>query len=153
MKRHLNCAVQCLARVVWMSTVMLGSTIALAAGPDIKPGEWAYTVSLEVPGAPIKMPPQRFVQCVTPEEAIPQQTMPKDVECKTVSRKITGNAVRWEMHCTHQGTRTEMSGDVRYARETMDGKIQQRIITPGAPAQTMSSTIQGKWLGPCPQKK
>jgi hypothetical protein len=43
---------------VWLSN-------ALAEGPNMKEGLWEITMTMEMPGVPVKMPPRTWTQCLT----------------------------------------------------------------------------------------
>jgi hypothetical protein len=52
--------------------------------------------------------------------------------------------VRWSLSCTEQGTAVSGTGHITYSGNTFQGEM--RLQQAG---MSMTSTLQGKHLGPC----
>lgn len=117
---------------------------AVAADPNpVKPGEWQWTMQMEIPGMPFKMPPLKFSHCVTEEDAksaIPQNQ--KDKDCKIGEHEVDGKTIRWTVDCPKQ--KMKGKGEITYTDDSMTGKMEM-----DADGQSMTTRYTGKRLGDC----
>lgn len=118
---------------------------AFAAEPKspVTPGEWQWSMQMEVPGMPFKMPPVKFTHCVTEEDAksaIPQNQ--KDKDCKIGEYEVDGQTIRWTVDCPKQ--KMKGKGEITYTDDSMTGKMEM-----DADGQKMSTNYTGKRLGAC----
>ena len=116
---------------------------AFAETSPVKPGKWQFSMQMEMPGMPFKMPPVKFTHCVTEEDAksaIPQNQ--KDKDCKIGDYKVNGNTVTWTVECPKQKMKGE--GQITYENDSMSGEMKMN-----ADGQEMSSKYTGKRLGDC----
>jgi len=116
---------------------------AHAAGPDISEGQWQITVTMEIPGMPMAMPPVTHMQCLTTQDHVPWKTQQSDA-CKLSDSKTKGNTVSWIVKCGGQNASTT-TGEITYNGNTFKGVM--NIEAAGAPP--MTSHIKGKRVGPC----
>ena len=117
---------------------------AFAADPNpVKPGKWQWSMQMEIPGMPFKMPPVKFTHCVTEEDAksaIPQNK--KDKDCTVAEYEVDGQTIRWTVDCPKQ--KTKGKGEITYTDDSMTGKMEM-----DADGQTMTTKYTGKRLGDC----
>jgi hypothetical protein len=117
----------------------------LSAQDAVRHGRWEVSMQMDMPGMPMKMPPIKTTQCITPEEASdPQQAVPKgpnDKDCKMTDQKVDGNKVSWTMKCADG---TSGQGEITYATNAYDGWMK---MTTQAGAMTVKYTA--KRLGDC----
>lgn len=117
---------------------------AFAADPNpVRPGKWQWSMQMEIPGMPFKMPPVKFTHCVTEEDAksaIPQNQ--KDKDCKIGEHEVDGNTIRWTVECPKQ--KTTGKGEITYTDDSMTGKMEM-----DADGQIMTTKYSGKRLGDC----
>jgi hypothetical protein len=112
----------------------------------VKPGKWQWTMEMEIPGMPVKMPPIKFEHCVTEEDAkkaeggIPKDKKQKD--CKYGDPEIDGNTIRWTIDCPKQ--KMTGKGEITYEDDSMTGRMD--MVSNG---QEMSAKYSGKYLGSC----
>ena len=109
-----------------------------------KPGKWQWSIQMEIPGMPFKMPPVKFTTCVTEEDAkssVPQNQ--KDKDCKLADYKVKGNTVTWTVDCPKQ--KSKGKGEITYENDSMTGQMELE----NADGQTMTSKYSGKYLGAC----
>ena len=85
----------------------------IAEAQNMKEGLWQITMTIEMPGMPMQMPPKTYTHCLTKKDMVPQKEEP-DQECKMVKRHIKGDTVTWVMECkTSEGTAV-FNGKVTY---------------------------------------
>lgn len=104
----------------------LVSAAALAAD-KMKPGQYDYTVKMEMPGMPFEMPPQNFQSCVKQEDVdkSKQYQTQRDQDCEVKNMKQSGNKVSFDVackdgttgHAEYSSTETTMSGKTVMNRE------------------------------------
>lgn len=116
---------------------------AADAKSPVKAGKWEFSMQMEIPGLPMKMPPIKVVHCVTEEDAksaIPQDQKNKD--CKLGDYKVDGNTVTWTIDCPKQ--KMTGNGEITYTDNAMDGKMVMK-----SEGQEFTTTYSGKYLGSC----
>ena len=129
--------------VTLLVAAALTAPAAIAETNPVKPGEWQWTMQMEIPGMPFKMPPVKFTHCVTEEDAksaIPQNQ--KDKDCKVGEYEVDGQTIRWTVECPKQ--KTTGKGEITYTDDSMTGKMEM-----DADGQVMTTKYTGKRLGDC----
>lgn len=126
--------------------LLLGLTVPVQAAPNMKTGLWEITTTMEMPGMPVKMPPQTTKQCIKENDLVPKNTDPNQ-KCEIVSQKMSGNTVSYEMKCKSNQNTMNSTGNIVYNGTTMNGTVTM-LITPGN--TKMTSKMSGKYLGVCP---
>ncbi|MGQ9638654.1 MAG: DUF3617 domain-containing protein [Thermodesulfobacteriota bacterium] len=90
------------------------------AGPNMKEGLWEITMTMEIPGMPMKMPPRTWTQCLTKKNCVPQE---EDKDCKVIKSEVKGDVFTWVIECkTREGTTTG-NGRTVYKGDTFEGVI------------------------------
>jgi hypothetical protein len=116
----------------------VGLSYALAEGPNMKKGLWEITMTMEIPGMPMKMPPRTWTQCLTKKNCVPQE----DKDCKVIKSEVKGDVFTWVIECkTREGT-TAGNGRTVYKGDTFEGVIK---VKQGGMEITQS--LSGKWIG------
>lgn len=113
------------------------------SGVDIEEGKWEITVTTEVAGMPMKMPPTTFTQCIKKDEPVPHQEQPNQ-KCKMSDIKTEGNTVSWTMTCKNPGGDMIGKGKVSYEGDKMNGGMDME--TQG---MKMTTKFDGHRVGPC----
>lgn len=127
---------------------MLLVTFSIAAEePTMKPGKWEITMTMDIPGMPIKMKPITTAVCLTEEDvSSPDKSLPKpskDDSCKILDHKVDGNKVSWKVKCEGDQPMTG-SGEITFTDDSYDGTM--KMETGGS---EMSMKYKAKLLGPC----
>jgi hypothetical protein len=132
--------------------VALLALVCLLAVPTFaadlaKAGRWETTAQMEMPGMPIKMPPQTFVTCLTEEQAKNAENLvPKSGDkrggCTYTDVKVEGSTVSWKMNCEKQGMTG--AGTITYSGDSYDGSVQMKMGD-----RDMSMKYTGKYKGAC----
>lgn len=116
-----------------------------AQAQNMKEGLWEITSKMEMPGMPMKMPPQTHTHCLTKKDAVPQKEEPGQ-ECKTTKLEVRGDTVSWVMECKTKEGPVVMNGKVAYKGETFEGVIKMKQSD-----MEITQNLSGKWIGKCPK--
>ena len=115
----------------------------IAEAQNMKEGLWQITMTIEMPGMPMQMPPQTYTHCLTKKDMVPQKEEPNQ-ECRMVKRDIEGDTVTWVMECkTSEGTAV-FNGKVTYKGNSFEGIIKMKQS-----GMEMTQNLKGKWIGEC----
>lgn len=134
-------------KIGFLSIMVLGllflTDISLAQ--NMKEGLWEITMTMEMPGMPMKMPPQTNTHCLTKKDTVPQKQEPGQ-ECKLTKHEVKGDTVTWVMECkTKEGPAT-FNGKVTYKGETFEGVVKMK-----QGGMEITQNLKGKWIGKCPK--
>ena len=124
--------------------------LALAAFParaDIGEGSWALEITTVMPGAPAT--PVKQVHCMSAEDAKDPANLigGPGPGCAFGNRRDDGSTFRFDVACT-SGAPLSGSGELHYARESLDGEIVVRM-TQGDKQIEVRSLIKARRLGSC----
>jgi hypothetical protein len=122
----------------------LGLPVFAADAPEVKPGKWEWTMQMEIPGMPFKMPPIKMNHCIKAEDlksAVPVDPK-QSKDCKISDPEVSGNTVRWSMDCPKQ--KMTGTGEITYSNDSMTGAM--KMVTDG---NESSIKYSGKYLGSC----
>ncbi|MCW3135177.1 MAG: DUF3617 domain-containing protein [Methanophagales archaeon] len=115
----------------------------IAEAQNMKEGLWQITMTIEMPGMPMQMPPQTYTHCLTKKDMVPQKEEPNQ-ECRMVKRDIEGDTVIWVMECkTSEGTAV-FNGKVTYKGDSFEGIIKMKQS-----GMEITQNLKGKWIGEC----
>ncbi len=133
-----------------LSLLIIAGIISLSiagSGPNMKPGKWEITSTVDMPGMPAGMiPPTKIIQCMTKSDMVPQAS-PESGKCKAPKVKKKGNTVSWTIVCKNQGVTSKMKGSITFKGTTFKGKM---IIDTGNKQQPKITTnMSGRRLGAC----
>lgn len=128
-----------------LMTLLFISPAYSGSGPDFQEGQWEITTSVEMPGMPVSMPPQKHTQCITRKDMVPQNS-DSSQDCDITEQNISGNTVTWKMKCKSSAGTTTGSGQITYGKDTFSGTFTS--VIPQANMK-MTSKMSGRRLGPC----
>ncbi len=112
-----------------------------SAGPQINPGEWEITTTIDMAGMPAQS--VKHTQCLTADNAIPTSQDP-DQSCEVSDIKTQGNTITWKVYCTGGSGEIYGNGSVTYSGNTMNGTL---IMT--SEGVQIKNKISGRRIGAC----
>jgi len=124
------------------------------ASAELKEGLWEITTKVEMKGTPVKMPATTMKPCIAKKDMVPKpEKQPKGQECKMKDQKVSGDTVTYTMECQSAKSTTVINGKMTYKGDSYNGATDTTIKAKGRPDMHMSSSMSGKYLGPCPKEK
>lgn len=115
----------------------------VSAGDEMKEGLWEITVSMDMPGMPMKMPGQTYKQCLTKKEMIPQKEK-KDKKCRMIKNNKKGDTVIWLMECKDKDGTTTIDGKATYKGSSFKGTVKVKHAD-----GDITQHLSGRWIGQC----
>jgi hypothetical protein len=117
----------------------------LSIAQNMKEGLWEITMTMEMPGMPMKMPPQTYQHCLTKKDCVPQKEEPGQ-ECKVIKHEVKGDTVTWVVECKTKEGPAVSNGKVTYKGDTFEGVIKVKHS-----GMEITQNLKGKWIGKCPK--
>lgn len=135
--------------MVTLIGILLITSLSIA-GPNMQPGQWEITTTIEMPGMPMKMPPMTTTQCLTKDNLVPKQPSRPGVNqpCEITNSGVNGDTVSWNMRCADEG-KTEGHGEITYHGDTFEGVIKMISGISGKGRMQMTLHMKGKRIGEC----
>jgi hypothetical protein len=132
-------------KVLATLAVLAVPAVALGADAGMSEGLWEISASMDVPGMPFKLPPQKVQHCYTKEELARTDGVPEQQkDCKVVENKKVGNKVSWKVVCTGK-SKGKGEGEIVFTSATSyDGWMKF-----DADGQVMTTKYTAKRLGDC----
>ena len=136
-----------LVRIFAVSALASAWMPALAQG--LQPGQWEFTNTMQMSGAP-KPQVMTTQRCVTKQESEdPEKWMGKkadQADCKVTVKNKTATSASWEISCPKSGMRG--TGTARISSGTMESDQRMTGDMQGKKFEMQIRTT-GKRLGPC----
>jgi len=126
-------------------------TAGCSSGPNMKEGRWEISTEFGMKGIPIRMPAISYTQCLDKHHLFPRDEKQMASGCEVTEQEIEGDTVKWQVTCDNNTTRTISNGMITYSGVLFSGTIDV-TIDGGPVAMNATSTVVGKYLGPCEQK-
>lgn len=121
-----------------------------AGQSSMQPGLWEITTEMEMPGMPMKLPPQSIRHCYTAKEladgrnAVPQSG---DGNCQVKNYRMSGNTASWEIECIGESAmHGKASMTISPTRYT--GKMEAVMSSPGGDMK-MTTHWRAHRIGDC----
>jgi len=124
--------------------------VAGAAPSPMHPGLWEITTEMDMPGMPMKLPPQVVRHCYTAKElADARNTVPQGGKsnCRMDDYHLDGNTATWKMSCSGQNS-MHGSGTTTFNGDSYQGEMHSTMQGPGGHMQ-MTNRWHGKRVGDC----
>lgn len=131
----------------WIAPLLvLGVAVPAFADTTPQPGQWEYSIKMEMPGMPFSMPPVSVKQCLTEADA-KSGAVYKDQknDCKVENLKQSAGKVSYDVSCAGEHP-VKGHYDFTYTPTSLNG-----VGTMDMQGQSMRHTMSGKYLGPCSQ--
>lgn len=142
-------------RIVLLAAGIGGLAGAVHAAPtQMKEGLWEITVTMDMPGMPKSVPPQKVQQCITRKDLENPQSMARAPDtpgnqCRTTDYRLQGDTATWKMSCTGENAMTG-TGSMTFTETSYRG-ASRMTVTRGGKTMNMSMNYTGRYLGPCPK--
>ncbi len=118
----------------------------LAADP-MREGQWELTTTMEMPGMPMEIPPNKITHCFTKEDVKdPKKTVTTDKNCTVTDLKLSGNKSTWKMKCTGENP-GDFSGETVFQKDAYTSNMKMEAV-----GMSMNMKVKAKRLGDCPKK-
>jgi hypothetical protein len=130
--------------------IVVSLTWTVGAWAELKEGLWEITTQVEIKGMPQSIPPATVRQCITKNDAVPQNK-DKSYECKTTAQNMSGNTVSYTVECKGKEGEMQTSGTTTYTDNSMNGTSTTNFKIKGQPEMRMANKIKGKYIGVCPK--
>jgi len=127
---------------VFLCSLFFAAAVNAGSGLDIEDGMWEITSAVKMQGMTI--PPMTFSQCITKDNAVPQNSSPGQDNCKVTDMKTVGSTVSWKVTCNGQGGQMKGNGKITYHGDRFEGKM-----TTESMGMVMETEMSGKRKGPC----
>lgn len=132
--------------------VLAGGRAARAADhPNIQPGNWEITTSMEMPGMP--MPPARpITRCIKPDEIKDNQSFADSMQarnkgkCKISDVKFESDKLSYSFTCDSGASG---NSEILFGGTTYEGTTKMTIPGHGNGPMTMTNRFKAKRLGDC----
>jgi len=117
----------------FLVVAVLAVPLIAFAKPSFKPGMWHMTVTMEMPGSPMQLPPMAFDRCLTAADAEKPSSVaknPKDTDCEPADVKMDGTKMTYKIVChKHGGTQTGI-GEMTFSSESITGTMTMEMNNP-----------------------
>ena len=117
--------------------------LAAVAGGGMKPGQYEYSMKMEVPGMPVAMPGTTFQHCVTQADMDKGQQFnsQQNRDCQLKNLKQSAGKATFDIACKDGTTGT---GEYTFGADSMTGKT-----TMDRQGQTMIMNLSARRTGEC----
>lgn len=115
------------------------------AAPNMHPGRWEITSTIDMPGMAFTMPASTVTQCITATELVPQVQQETE-KCRMLENQVDGDTVTWTVTCESGGGTMTSKGKVVYHGDSFAGTV---ATTGSQMPSGMTQKMTGKRLGDC----
>ena len=132
-------------RLTFLAIALLSAGSAAA----LNPGLYEYSMQMNMPGAPAKIPPTTLQRCLTAKDvegikAVEMPLMPNS-DCKVLNQNINGAQFSYRVSCTKP---QKLEGDVKGTVSATSLNMDMTMQIPDAPGP-MTQNISARRLGDC----
>jgi Protein of unknown function (DUF3617) len=133
--------------------VLAGGRAASAADhPNVQPGNWEITISMEMPGMPAR-PAMTNTHCIKPDQvkdsqsfADSMQERTRDRKCKFSDFKLESDKLSYSFTCESGATGTS---ELVFGGTTYEGTTKITVPGRGNGPMTMTQHFKAKRVGDC----
>lgn len=123
------------------------SATALAQSIRLRPGRYETLTVIDMPNSPMKLPPQKDVECITAEDLrdLSKKLLDDgDQDCKVANHRQTADRLQFSAACVAGGQSYTVSMDVTFTPDSFSGQI-----TSDNKEYPMTASTSGKRIGDC----
>lgn len=137
-------------RVITITAALCLCTSALAAQPNLNPGQWQYETTTVFEGdMPIPDQTDTTTDCLT-QEKLDEQDLLQDFgeACDVVEQDIRDDGMDFSVRCSVEGQETNMNGNMNFNGNSAEGTISVQAETPMG-LMAMRMEMSGSRIGDC----
>lgn len=126
------------------------SPAAWSAQNTMQPGLWEITTEVDMPGMPMKLPPQTIRHCYTAADlANSENTVPQsgDGNCQVKNYRIEANTASWEIECSGEGA-MRGKASMTFSPNSYTGRMDAVMHSPGGNME-MNNHWRARRIGDC----
>ncbi len=127
---------------VLIGFMILCTTVYAGSELNMEEGMWEITSLVKMQG--MTMPPMTFSQCITKDNAVPQNSSTGQDNCKVSEMKTVGSTVSWTVICSGQAGNTKGKGTIAYLGDRFEGKMTTEHM-----GMVMVTEMNGRRTGSC----
>lgn len=137
--------------LTFMAASIVSSTV-IAEDPNINPGMWETTSTVEIQSEQVPIPPRTDTssECVTVEKIAEGQAFLEDNEdCEFTNKEMRADSMDYTMTCSSaEGGTVTMQANMQFEGDSMSGTIDGDIESPMG-VMKMNVEMSGKRIGDC----
>ena len=133
------------AFIVTIITLFLILPHLTFAEPNMLPGSWEISATIDMPGMAFSMPATKHTQCISEEDIVPQMQQEND-KCQTLENRLDGDTVTWKITCESEGGTMTSHGKIVYKGNSFAGTV---ITTGSQIPSDMTQKLSGNRIGAC----
>jgi len=144
-------------KALFCATAILGAVLAggraasAADHPNVQPGNWEITVSMEMAGMPPR-PAMTSSHCIKPDHVKDSQSFADSMQernrgkCKVSDLKLESDRLSYSFACDSGATGTS---EIVFGGTTYEGTNKMTVPGRGNGPMTITQHIKGKRIGDC----
>lgn len=127
---------------IFMGLLIFCTAVCTGSELNMKDGMWEITSQVKMQG--MSIPPVTFSQCITKDNAVPQNNSPGHDDCKVSDMKTIGSTVSWTVTCSGQAGDMKGKGKITYHGDRFEGQMTMEHM-----GMVMVTEMSGRHTGPC----
>mgnify|MGYP001550082753 CR=1 FL=1 len=135
-------------RSLILAAFLFFSVMGCSSGPDMKEGMWEISTEVGMKGIPLKLPSAVYQQCLSKRNLIPRDGQNSSQVCQVDEQATDGDSVSWKMVCQENNAEIISEGMITYHGVLFSGQV-ETTFKGGPVSMNATSTVTGKYLGPC----
>ncbi|MGD9307745.1 MAG: DUF3617 family protein [Desulfosarcina sp.] len=128
--------------IIFTGLLIVGNVVFAGSKLNIEEGTWEITSTTKMQG--MTMPSMTFSQCITEQNAVPQNNSQGQDKCKVTDMQTVGNTVSWTVFCQDPSGDMKGKGKITYHGDRFDGEVNMQMA-----GMAMVTHMRGKRIGPC----
>ncbi|MEQ6887955.1 DUF3617 family protein [Halomonas sp. CS7] len=138
-------------RPLLASLLLVTPLVAVAAAPNIEPGQWEFTSTTAVGGdLPIPDQTESYQECIAQgdleDEAF--SFIEEEEGCELLDHQVTVDGMDYRMVCRAEGGEASIIGRMDFLGERVEGNV-DILVDSAAGELKMTTVVEGRRLGDC----
>lgn len=140
-----------LACLLLVTPLLTTPLVAVAAAPNIEPGQWEFTSTTAVAGdLPIPDQTETTQECIAQGDLEDEEfSFIKEEEgCELLDHEVTVDGMDYRMVCRAEGGEASIVGRMDFLGERVEGNV-DILVDSAAGELKMTTVVEGQRLGDC----